>query len=241
MTTHLQNCNSSYKFEIWKHGFKDYNVDIKPSFTTTVRSITPNNRLVGAVVLSQKRVAYGRCSQENSLFKTARLNKHVNAYAGAELNKCHLAAQTSDLPFGYDPAFIRASSMYNGKLRAQTLYKGSEFATSELPYAFFPHKYNADAIDRDRDGVVNQTEASASASSYAHSYVSNGKVLPAKAPEQTCDASADDFLLFFDERLTQTQALKMLTFAKDGKFIDAQTEEVKVRFVTYNVVSYVMM
>ena len=44
--------------------------------------------------------------------------------------------------------------VYNGKLQAQHFYKKSEFHTDQYPFAFFPHKYNADAIDTDLDGRV---------------------------------------------------------------------------------------
>jgi hypothetical protein len=57
-----------------------------------------------------------------------------------------------------------------------------------------------------------------------------------KTANETVTAEANTFNLFFDERLTKEQALKMITFASDSKFIDGQTKSVDVKFVTYNVI-----
>jgi hypothetical protein len=45
---------------------------------------------------------------------------------------------------------------------------------------------------------------------------------------------ADNFLLFFDERVSNRQAMKMLQYIQDGNFIDLQTKELSVEIITLN-------
>jgi len=114
---------------------------------------------------------------------------------------------------------------------------GTYTYTCTVPYAFFPHKYNPDAIDKDVDGVVNATESATN--SFIDSYTvasTNGEhTFPAKPIDFIQRGKDDLFQLFFDERLTRNQAFKMITAAEDGKFLDEQTQSLAVQFVTYNV------
>ena len=115
----------------------------------------------------------------------------------------------------YDPAFVASSSLYDGKLKSENFYSKDEFNTATVPYAFFPHKYNPDAIDKDVDGVINTTEAAEAVTAlYPHSYTVSAKKFPSKDSASINNGNDDIFKLFFDERLTRSQAFKMITAAQ---------------------------
>jgi hypothetical protein len=201
------------------------------------------------------------CNPMSSLAANARSNEYVHRYSGDELKKCLSLTKESDEPYGYDPSFVPSSKVYNGKLRAQMFYKKLEFHTDNFPFAFFPHKYSADEIDRDGNGRVSVAEAEA-ADNFAHSYRVDRDpldeiffpnttvadtlqstevqkaiqiVYPKKDPKWIVGQKENSFQLYLDERLTQMQAVKMIDFAEDGKFIDKQTKSIEVSFITYNV------
>ena len=229
--------------QVWKFGKRAAGApQIKPNFKPTARMVTPNNRLVGAVVVSQTRRKFIKCSEAASIFATQRGNTHVNKFSGDQLGKC-LSQTTSDAPFGYDPTFLSSSKLYNGKYIPKTFYKAvSEFHSGNHPFAFFPHKYDADAVDVDKNGEISAAEDAAPQrfdSSYsvsAPNFSDSRAVYPKKKAGATVAGEEDTFKLFFDERLSRAQALDMITFAKDGKFIDEQTDAVQVQFVTYNII-----
>jgi hypothetical protein len=176
------------------------------------RTITPNNRLVGAIDVSQKRMGSTECPVV--------ANPHVRKFAGAG-KSCITEHQIAD-PYGYDPSFMSFSSIYNGKIRAETFYNASEIREG-FPYGFYPHEYSVEGFDPNNDGIVSPTESQASRG-----------LSTVKASALILDKQRRDFKLYFDERLTFQQASKMLTFARNGSFIDRSTKDVTVTFVTYN-------
>jgi len=96
----LKTCKSSHKFEVWKWGKKaDGAPKVRPAFQPKSRSVTPNNRLVGAIVVSQKRNELEQCEINRHATKNKRANEAVNAFSGDELSKC-LSSKSSDKPFG---------------------------------------------------------------------------------------------------------------------------------------------
>ena len=89
LETHLASCKAKHAFEIWKYGKReDGPPRIKPDFKPKARMVTPNNRLVGAVVVSQRRMALEACNPMESATVNTRSNKFVHKYSGEELNKC---------------------------------------------------------------------------------------------------------------------------------------------------------
>ena len=176
------------------------------------RTITPNNRLVGAIAVSQKRMGLIECPFV--------ANAHIKKFAGTG-KRCITEHQIA-APFGYDPSFMPFSTIYNGKIRAGTFYNDSEIRDG-FPYGFYPHEYSVEVFDPNEDGIVSPTESQAS----------RGLSI-LKPSNLTMDKQKRDFKLFFDERLTFRQASKMLTFAQNGSFIDRSTKDVTVTFVTYN-------
>lgn len=208
-------CPSTFSFEVWKYRSKDQgSPQVVPKFEAKEHMITPNNRLVGAIEVSQRRLRMQPCQ--------AVQNSNLQKFTG-DVGECR-GIEESDDPFGYDPAFMPFSPIYNGKLRPQTYYNGSEIrAGSFYPFGFYSHKYNTDAVDTDVDGVFTALEVMAARE---HSSLKNNSLV--------MQGQENEFKLFFDERLTFKQASAMLTYANNGSYIDRMTSQVSVRFVTYN-------
>eukprot|EP00960_Hanusia_phi_P035404 751685-Hanusia_phi.AAC.1 len=228
-------CSDHHAFSVWKYGtMAEGSPQVIPSFTPKVRELTPYNRLVGAVVVTQTRMKRGSCLNNMQGADV----KLFTASAGTGIN-CPLSNQLDSEPFGYDPTFMTFSSNYNGKLRPEVFYgNGERYNTSSTagagygyPKGFFPQKYDQNALDTNLDGMLSPEEVAA-----------GGTTSYFEKPSKYIDSSEQNtFKLYFDERLTYKQALKMVQFAKDGKYIDSQTKEIKVEIVTYNAVKNIFM
>jgi len=228
-------CSDHHAFSIWKYGTQaEGSPQVIPSFTPKVRELTPYNRLVGAVVITQTRMKRGSCL-DNMKGADVRL---FTSSAGSGIN-CPLANQLDSEPFGYDPTFMTFSSIYNGKLRPEVFYGNGERYNSSTsggtgygyPKGFYPQKYDQNALDTNMDGMLSPQEVTSGATTSFFT----------KASKYIDSGEQDTFKLYFDERLTYKQALKMVQFAQDGKFIDSQTKEIKVEIVTYNAVKDIFM
>ena len=188
-------CPSKFDFQVWKYRTKaDGAPKVAPQFEEKERAITLNNRLVGAIALSQTRHVLEDCPSKT--------NKYVKAFARGGVKRC-LTAEKLGSSYGYDPAFMTFSKIYNGKIRPQTFYNDSEIRES-YPYGFYSHQYNPDIFDENRDGVIANAEKTAS----------DGKSVY-KDSSIIMKGHDNDFKLFFDERLTFKQARAMLTYAVD--------------------------
>jgi hypothetical protein len=60
---------------VWQYASKGAEVNVVSSAATGPKMVTPNNRLVGAVLVSQERVSFGACP--------AAANEAVNNYTRA--------------------------------------------------------------------------------------------------------------------------------------------------------------
>ena len=114
---------------------------------------------------------------------------------------------TSDsAPYGWDPVLLPTSSIYNGKVTYDSAYKPAEKAPSEFFDAAF--------------GFFNHSYDAASGDRKAQTHVDSER--------------ADRFLAFLDSRMTQSAAVDVVSYLRDGGFIDAQTQAVTVEWVTFN-------
>ena len=114
---------------------------------------------------------------------------------------------TSDsAPYGWDPVLLPTSSIYNGKVTYDSAYKPAEKAPSEFFDAAF--------------GFFNHSYDAASGDRKAQTHVDSKR--------------ADRFLAFLDSRMTQSAAVDVVSYLRDGGFIDAQTQAVTVEWVTFN-------
>ncbi|EKX32754.1 hypothetical protein GUITHDRAFT_121057 [Guillardia theta CCMP2712] len=220
-------CPSDYKFSVWEYrNASEGPPKIVPPFEPKNREITPYNRIVGAIVISQRRMKPTSCAQS--------VNKHVQSFMKSVEGVVTCPSSTlDDTPFGYDPSFMSFSSMYNPKLFPEKFYAPLERhvivsqgeTDLSFPIGFYPHKYDTNFFDTNMDGFISEEEASINATSFKVAYKDRKLIMPSEA---------DTFKLYFDERLTQMLAQSMIQFAEDGSFIDSQTEEVQVQFLTYN-------
>jgi hypothetical protein len=171
------------------------------------RFLTPYNRLVGALTVAQRRAsAGGGCELANA---------GVGAFNDAGSGPgCLRGGELDPSPFGRDPVFTATSGLYAGELAMDDFYGASEQVLDTeggrpaSPYGFFPHFY---------DTGLGRNASSAS------------KDAAFVVPER-----ANEFMLYFDERLDYYQASRMLTYMKDGGFVDYQTREISVEMNTLN-------
>jgi hypothetical protein len=239
-------CKSSFKFEVWNFGKKEAGAPkIIPDFAPKSRTISTNNRVVGAVLVSQKRVVEGSCDKVSSFSRQVRTNAYTQRFS-ERLMQCPLEESTNDVPYGYDPVFLLSSKIYDGKVNPRDFYGDAEYKYEssgvQYPLGFFPHKYNPDAFDVDGNGRVSSAERSGSRELLQNNYTKNVTTdgtstlftYPTKAPNMTVKAFEDSFNLYFDERLSRIQALKMVDYIEDGNYIDSQTKDITVEFVTYS-------
>jgi len=212
-------CPDNYAFEVWTYtervadnitGALTYTAPtVTPAFTPEAREITPFNRLLGAIAITQHRKASKTCATES--------NEYVGNYSKAGQVMC-TGEETDKSPYGYDPAFLQASSIYDGKLKPEDFYLASERQTIlertttgnqtllSTPFGFFPHTY-----DQNR--------------------TSTSKV---KDSTKVYKGVENLFTLYLGERLTVEQVNKIVTYMKDGQFIDGQTDYVEVKIITFN-------
>ena len=113
-------------------------------------------------------------------------------------------------PYGVDPAFLPSSSIYNGKLKMSDYYNVSEVIPSSTSNI----------------AGVNVTTRPTAIGFFPQQYQ--------RMPDMIQDEDLNLFRLYFDGRLTTSQANSMITYMMDGNFIDDNTESVEVEFVTFN-------
>jgi len=215
-------CQSSYQFNVWRFTQKTQNADtgameyvapsVVPVYEPTARTVTPFNRLVGGIGITQERRRQESCIEDN-----IPRNVFIDDFSEAAKVTCP-AATLDNATFGYDPSFMPSSSLYNGKLSAADWYSlvdrhvksttvgNVTITTPSFPKGFFPHSYFQKLPGEEFNYTTKPTHT----------------------------GSEDLFKLFLDERLTGTQAKRAIQFAKDGKFLDGSTSSVEVDFITYN-------
>ncbi|EKX32347.1 hypothetical protein GUITHDRAFT_121488 [Guillardia theta CCMP2712] len=229
-------CENHNHFDIWSYGSSSSGPPVViPPFTPKVLEVTPFNRMVGALVVSQKRMqSLPTCVDH---IQDPGLHNYT-LLAQSSINCPSTSAQEST-PFGFDPTFMPSSSLYNGELRADRFYGDSErhsFVDDSgqevisYPYGFFPHRYDSNHLDLNMDGELTPDELARDV---------NGSDF-SKSPAVVVSLEADNFKVYFDERLSRKQALDMLTSLQDGKFIDFQTKQVSVELMTYNAVRNIL-
>ena len=108
---------------------------------------------------------------------------------------------------GSDPVFTEFSSLYDGKLFAADYY--------------------------DRNERSNASTARVPFLFYPHQY--NQITRAPKDDNLVVPSDRNKYKIYFDDRLSQEQAQRMMTALKDGSFFDSSsTQRVSVQLVTYN-------
>ena len=208
-------CSNRYQFEVRSHTRNETVPSPRRSDVPIVRSLSGFNNIIGAVVITQKRVGKAECS--------ANENQGFVAFARANGVNCTGSGKLDSSPYGIDPTFSRFSSLFNGKHTATEFYAGQLISDSEevknehfsqptegfygadgfIPYGFFPHQWDpANKRHKNDSWILNSAK--------------------------------DEFKLFFDVRIGSAQADLLLTYIQDGRFIDDSTDMIEIDIVTYN-------
>ena len=206
----VKNCKSSYVFSVWKYADARAGTppEVQPKAKPRAKYVTPYNKLVGALMVTQRRKRQASCAVGNS-----RLQDYLET-SGAT---CQSRDEVDTSPFSLDPTFQRFSSSYNGKLSVDSAYFDNERAndTDRNPLAFFSHVH---------DPLKHQSAPLKRLRPDSRKLV----VLNQKIADHTKDAkyihepSRSLFKLYFDELPTGRQGDRMLAYLQDGKFIDAK-------------------
>ena len=110
-------------------------------------------------------------------------------------------------PYGVDPIFLRTSEIFDEKMRPAAAGNISSFTTSCTPPACGTFYSNDELNDRGT---------------------------PFGFFHEPLDGNPNGFSIFFDINKNEEQTNRMLTYIKDGFFIDDATRDLKVSTVTYN-------
>jgi hypothetical protein len=200
-------CDSSYRINMSNiPNYESRLSSLKNSTQTTVdtskikaRFLTPFNQLVGALTITQRRLN-GTC-----LYKDDNVGRYSRMKDPAQGKICR-GSFVDSRPYGYDPAFLSSSMLYDGTLDGALYYSQSErdpLSLQSVPFGFFPHKYD-------------------------------GQNHTLKHLKNMVLGEAANFKLYFEERLTGTQARKLIKYMEDGGFLDSQTDTVSVEAITLN-------
>jgi len=219
-------CSDKKEFEIWKFHTKGTEVEVVPPGEAKVRWVTPFNRLVGPIMITQTRRSTGNCSKV--------VNTFIKSWAsnGLDGNDGCLQAE-GDLdgePYGLDTAFVPGTALYDGNLIAEEHYINSErlnktisestsrgvtvVTVPSVPMGFFPYKW--DQVNHRLKDVAGRN---ISGSNVTYAYRAG---------------DADAFKLYFDTQITQSQAKSLLDYMKEGGFIDQKTSTIDTQFITFN-------
>jgi hypothetical protein len=198
-------CPSTHAFSVYEYSPAGNPPKVQPPSQPSLPEITPHNYLVGPIMVSQTRRRQGPCSDVQSLPMRVFANRTTCPASGRD-----------SAPYGMDPAFLSASTIYDGKLSIADYYNGSEVKTvvtafssgstftDQVPYGFFPHQY---------DGGTGLE----------------------KDPALISPQHRDTFKLYFDGILTLAQANSMVAYMQEGGFIDGSTERIAIEMITFNV------
>ncbi len=202
-------CENSYKIDMTLN--PDYNSRLRNSLNSNAkksleeaplikaRFLTPFNQLVGALTITQRRVN-GTCSYKND--RIGRYNMMKDPTRGQICRGNNVDPR----PYGYDPAFLSSSPIYDGTLEGgkyYRLFRKNPLSLQSIPFGFFPHSYD-------------------------------GQNRSNKLSNITIADEANNFKLYFEERLSSTQAQRLLTYMETGGFLDSQTDTVVVEAITLN-------
>ena len=143
-------CQDRFPFEVWAHGNKaDGPPNIVDTSRTRVRTMTPNNRVIGAVQLTMRRRVIEACPRP--------VHYELQRYWNASSQECRGAMADSE-PFGADAGLLRVSSFFDGKTAPSSYFNASEIKDG-TPLGFFPHEYDGVAREIKDPSLIHPGEA----------------------------------------------------------------------------------
>jgi len=166
-------------------------------------------------MITQKRRQTGNCSKV--------VNPFIKSWAQNGLGSGDGCLQSEDefdsSFYGLDPAFVPTTALYDGNLEAQEYYTLNE-------------RLNKTIAESTSRGVTVVTYPSVPIGFYPYKYDLFNHTF--KTDGTYRNDEADSFKLYFDTQITQSQAHKLLSFMKDGGFIDDSTSSIETQLITYN-------
>ena len=210
-------CESTQEFEIWNYHTKGEGPQpvVAPPGQPKVRFVNPYNRLVGPIMITQRRRLQGNCTQV--------VNEGIKLWAEGGLSDgegCRQGAgEYTDDFYGLDPAFVPGTDLYDGNLVPEEYYQRSE-------------RLNKTVQESSSKGIVVVTSASVPMGFFPYKYDSSNQTF--KAPGTYRESEGSAFRIYFDTQISQSQAHNMLSFMKDGGFIDSLTSEIEVQLIAFN-------
>uniref|UniRef100_A0A7S0YX08 C2 domain-containing protein n=1 Tax=Hemiselmis tepida TaxID=464990 RepID=A0A7S0YX08_9CRYP len=203
-------CKDTYEFELWQHHDKGSAVTIGGTLPAQMVYVTPFNRLVGPLMISQRRRPLGEC--------TTIFNPTVQAFSN--ITGCQVDAAYDGTPYGLNPVFVSTSGIYNGKQDPERSYTAAERINKTVE------------VKATGGGTVMQTSSSTPIGFFPHQYDDATRT---QKPNDLIEWSQYDIMkLYVDNRVSATRSKEMLSYMIDGGFIDEQTHTMLVEFVTFN-------
>jgi hypothetical protein len=124
------------------------------------------------------------------------------------------------LPFGYDPIFLKSSSLYKEE------FEGMQ------QYVYPP---TTAAVDDDDDATTTTETTKNILNAMIRNFTNpSGAVLPYAFPYEDGFKKYGGYGVFFDIDMNYNKALNYITFMRDGHFFDQHTKAVNIHFMTYN-------
>lgn len=190
--------------------------EVAPPGRAKTRYVTPFNRLVGPIMITQRRRTTGNCSKVVNTFLKKWAETGLDAGDG-----CLQGANDFDGEFyGLDPAFVPGTAVYDGNLIPEEYYERHERLNKTV------QEFNS------KDKAVDVTYASVPIGFYPYKYDLFNHTFRNEGTYRK--EEGDYFKLYFDTQLTQTQAMSMLDYMKDGGFLDDATSDITAQTIAYN-------
>lgn len=216
----LANSVSKLKFnsyiKIADRFYQPFTPEVAPPGQAKTRYVTPFNRLIGPIMITQKRRTTGNCSKVVNPFLKKWAETGLDAGDG-----CLQAPDDFDSEFfGLDPAFVPGTAVYDGLLIPDEYYERHERLNKTV------QEFNS------RDQAVDVTYASVPIGFYPYKYDLYNHTWREEGTYRK--EYADYFRLYFDTQISHTQAMNMLDYMKDGGFLDDATSHIESQTIAYN-------
>uniref|UniRef100_A0A7S3D431 Polycystin cation channel PKD1/PKD2 domain-containing protein n=1 Tax=Palpitomonas bilix TaxID=652834 RepID=A0A7S3D431_9EUKA len=213
-------------FEIWNYGAQGRALDIRdPDPPAKERYVGGSNRLIGGVLINQKRVEASTCD-----------TRFTSLGSG-----CTTKAKSYQ-PYSVDPSFLTTSTLFNDLADIDDFYTVDERTVTGYPRAFFHTWVNNDGtvytgIPSTTTTTTSSTNSSSSSggnSTSTRTQTQNTTSAFGTSPSLNYDRTMSGYQAIFDTDLTESQASLYQQFLVDGFYIDSQTDEISVELVTFN-------
>ncbi|KAK3273680.1 hypothetical protein CYMTET_18090 [Cymbomonas tetramitiformis] len=169
--------------------------------------VSGGNRMLTGILISQTRYSTVDCTS-----KYSKLVEQIDC----------LGFPLSTEPYGVDPVFLTTSELYRTDLAPAKCCNISSYTTDCMPPACGDF-YEQSELDYSI-GADEEEHSASSGDDAGHQSQAPFGFFP----------DGEKFYVWFDANLDASRSQQMITYMKDGLYIDSRTKEVKVQIVTYN-------